>query len=174
MGLLTVHSECDCRMVSGNNNNNNNNNRHTAILHDVWLCVVLGRIIIIEFLTSQLWLRSIHLSWDVVINRIKLGGLICSLKKFLTIEHVPRITDFCSCTYIYVFGCRLSLVRLCDSDLGITPVDDIIIGITCAAFCFHIAHISFASTILLLSLLLFTTIEFSLGGSSSYASNKQE
>jgi len=27
---------------------------------------------------------------------------------------VPRITDFCSC--MYVFGCRLSLVRLCNSD----------------------------------------------------------
>ena len=46
---------------------------------------------------------------------------------------------------MYVFGCNLSLVRLCDSDFGITPVDDITIGITCAAFCFHIAHISFAS-----------------------------
>ena len=51
---------------------------------------------------------------------------------------MPRNTDFCSC--IYVLGCRLSLVRLCDSDFGITPVDDITIGITCAAFCFHITH----------------------------------
>ena len=66
------------------------------------------------------------------------------VQKFLTIEHVPRITDFCSC--IYVFGCRLGLVRLCDSDFGFTAVDDITIGITCAAFCFHIAHISFASS----------------------------
>jgi len=57
---------------------------------------------------------------------------------------VPRIIDFCSC--IYVFGYKLSLVRLCDSDFGITPVDVITVGITCAAFCFHIAHISFAST----------------------------
>ena len=40
-------------------------------------------IIIIEFLTSQIWLGNIHLSWDVVINRIRLGGLICSLKSFL-------------------------------------------------------------------------------------------
>ena len=48
--------------------------------------------------------------------------------------------------YIYVFGCKLSVVRLCDSDFGITPVDDITIGITCAAFCFHIAHISFTSS----------------------------
>jgi hypothetical protein len=56
---------------------------------------------------------------------------------------VPRITDFCSC--IYVFGCKLSLVRLCDSDFGITPIGDITIGITCAVFCFHIAHISFDS-----------------------------
>jgi len=48
---------------------------------------------------------------------------------------VPRITDFCSC--IYVFGCKLSLVRLCDSDFGITPVDDITIWITCAAFYYY-------------------------------------
>jgi len=57
---------------------------------------------------------------------------------------VPRITDFCIC--IYVFGCRLSLFRLCDGDFGITPVDDITIGIICTAFFFHIAHISFASS----------------------------
>ena len=44
------------------------------------------------------------------------------------------------------FGCNLSLVRLCDSEFGITPVDGITIGITCAVFCFHIAHISFASS----------------------------
>ena len=50
----------------------------------------------------------------------------------------PR-SDFCS--RVYVFGCKLSLVRLCDSDFGTTPVDDITIGITCAPFCFHTAHI---------------------------------
>ena len=55
---------------------------------------------------------------------------------------MPRITDFCSC--VYVLGCKLSVVRLCDSDFGITAVDDITIGITCAAFCFYIAHTSFA------------------------------
>jgi len=32
--------------------------------------------------------------------------------------------------YKYVFGCKLSLFRLCDSDFGIAPVDDIAIGIT--------------------------------------------
>jgi hypothetical protein len=53
-------------------------------------------------------------------------------------------TNFCNCTY--VLGCRLSLVRLCDSDFGITPVDDITIRTTCASFCLHIAHISFASS----------------------------
>jgi len=51
---------------------------------------------------------------------------------------------FCSC--IYVFGFSLSVVRLCDSDFGFTPVDDITIGITCAAVCFHIAHISIVSS----------------------------
>jgi len=67
------------------------------------------------------------------------------------------------------------LFRLCDSDFGITPVDDITIGITYAAFCFHIAHFSFASPwylllLLLLLLLLFTAVELSLGGSSPYSS----
>jgi hypothetical protein len=57
---------------------------------------------------------------------------------------VPRITDCCICTY--VFGCKLSLFRLCDSDFGITPVDDITNRITCAAFFFHTAHVSFASS----------------------------
>jgi hypothetical protein len=50
---------------------------------------------------------------------------------------VPRITDFCIC--IYVFGSRLSLFRLCDSDCGITPVN--IFNV----FCFHIAHIALGS-----------------------------
>jgi hypothetical protein len=43
---------------------------------------------------------------------------------------------------MYVSECKLSLVRLCDSDFGITAVDDITIGINCAAFCYHIAHIA--------------------------------
>ena len=47
---------------------------------------------------------------------------------------------------MYVFGCRLSHFRLCGSDFGITPVDDITNGITWAVFCFHIAHISFPSS----------------------------
>ena len=47
---------------------------------------------------------------------------------------------------MYVVGCKLSVVRLCDIDFGIAAVDGITVGITCAAFCFHIAHISFASS----------------------------
>ena len=47
---------------------------------------------------------------------------------------------------MYVFGCRSSLFRLCDSDFGITPVDGITIWTACAVFCFHIAHISFVSS----------------------------
>jgi hypothetical protein len=101
-------------------------------------------IIIIEFFTSQLWLGNIHLSWDVVINRIRLDCLICSFKSFLQLNMCQELQIFCSC--VYVLGCKLSLVRLCDSDFGITPVDDITNGITCAAFCFHTAHISFASS----------------------------
>jgi hypothetical protein len=43
---------------------------------------------------------------------------------------------------MYVFGCKLSRFRLCDSDFGITLADDITIGITCAELFFHIAYIS--------------------------------
>ena len=95
-------------------------------------------LVLSEFLTSQRWLGNIHLSWDVVINSIRLGGLICSSKSFLQLNKCQElhISAFVS---MYVFGCKLSLVRLCDSDFGITLVDNITIGITCAAFCFHIA-----------------------------------
>ena len=43
---------------------------------------------------------------------------------------------------MYVLGCKLILVRLCDSDFGITPVDDITIGIICFHFAstLHIFH----------------------------------
>ena len=52
----------------------------------ILIIIIIIIIIIIEFLTSQLWLGNIHLSWDVVINRIRLGGLICSLKSFLQLN----------------------------------------------------------------------------------------
>ena len=95
-------------------------------------------------MTSQLWLGNIHLSWDVIIKMIMVGGLICSLKSFLQLNMCQELQIFAVvCMY---WGAGLSLVRLCDSDFGITAVDDITIGITCAAFCFHIARISFATS----------------------------
>ena len=108
------------------------------------LLLIIIIIIITEFLTSQLWLRNIHLSRDTAINRIRLGGLVCSLKSFLQLNMCQELQIFVL-VYMY-WGCRLSVVRLCDSDFGITAVDDITVGITCAAFCFHTAHISFASS----------------------------
>ena len=56
--------------------------------------------IIIEFLTSQLWLGYIHLSWDVVINRIRLGGLICTLKSFLQLNMCQELQIF-AVVYMY-------------------------------------------------------------------------
>jgi hypothetical protein len=135
--------------------------------HNLLLFIIIA-VVVVEFLTSQLWLGNIHLPWDAVINRIRLSGLICSLK-FLTIEHVPRIPDFCSC--IYIFGCKLSLVRLHDSDFGITPVDDITIRITCAAFCFHIAHISFASSWYLFRLSVIVLARLCVSGTAMSTKN---
>ena len=106
------------------------------------MCLVfLYAIIIIEFLASQLWLGNIHLSCNLLINSIMLGGLVCSLKRFLQLNMCQELQIFA-----VVLGCKLSLVRLCDIDFGITAVDDITIGITCVAFCFHRAHISFAGS----------------------------
>jgi len=57
-------------------------------------------IIIIENLTSQFWLGNIHLSWDVVTNRIRLGGLICSLKRFLQLNMCQELQIFAA-VYMY-------------------------------------------------------------------------
>jgi len=73
-----------------------------------------------------------------------LGGLIYSLESSSQL-------DMCQQLQIFAFVCmhldagQVSF-RLCDSDFGIIPVDDINMGITCAVFCFHIANISFASS----------------------------
>jgi len=56
----------------------------------------------IDFLTSQFWLGNIHLSWDVVINRIRLGGLICSLKSFLQLNMYQELQIFFSVIYICI------------------------------------------------------------------------
>jgi len=75
-------------------------------------------IIFFKFLTSQLWLGNIHLSWDVVINRIRLGGLTCSfllvwlgpvllLKSPLFRQTNPRLSAICStlvCLHIVGWG----------------------------------------------------------------------
>jgi len=57
-------------------------------------------IIIIDFHTSQLWLRNIHLSWDAGINRLRLGGLICSLESFLQLNMCQELQIFAA-VYIY-------------------------------------------------------------------------
>ena len=88
--------------------------------------------------------ENIHLFWDAAINRIRLGGLICSLKSFLQLNMCQELQIFA--VVCIVFGCKLSLVRLWGSDFVITFVDDITVGIICAAFCFQITHIVFASS----------------------------
>ena len=62
--------------------------------------IIIIIIIIIEFFTSQLWLGNIHLSWSVVFNRIRLGGLICSLKSFLQLNMCQELQIF-AVVYMY-------------------------------------------------------------------------
>ena len=62
--------------------------------------IIIIIIIIIEFLTSQLWLGNVHLSWDVVISRIRLGGLICSLESFLQLNMCQELQIF-AVVYMY-------------------------------------------------------------------------
>ena len=65
-----------------------------------FIIIIIIIIIIIEFPTSQLWLGNINLSWDVVINRIRLGGLICSLKSFLQLKMCQELQIF-AVVYMY-------------------------------------------------------------------------
>jgi len=58
------------------------------------IIIIIIIIIIIEFLTSQLWLGNIHLSWEVEINTIRIGGLICSLKSFLQLNMCQDLQIF--------------------------------------------------------------------------------
>ena len=66
----------------------------------VVVIIIIIIITIIEFLTSQLWLGNIHLSWDVVVNRISLGGLICSLKSSLQLNMFQELQIF-AVVYVY-------------------------------------------------------------------------
>jgi len=65
-----------------------------------YIIVIIIIIIIVEFFTSQLWLGNIHLSWDVVINRIRLGGLTCSLKSCLQLNLCQELQIF-AVVYMY-------------------------------------------------------------------------
>ena len=70
------------------------------VLTELQLLIIIIIIIIIEFLTSQLWLGIIHPSWDLVINRIRLGVLICSLKSFLQLNMCHELQIF-AIVYMY-------------------------------------------------------------------------
>ena len=59
----------------------------------IFIIIIVIIIIIIEFLTS-------YLSWDVVMNRISLGGLICSLKSFLQLNMCHELEVF-AVVYMY-------------------------------------------------------------------------
>jgi len=65
------------------------------------MMIIIIIIIIIEFLNSQLWLGNIHLSWDVVINRIRLGGLIYSLESFLQLNMCQELQIF---VFVYTYS----------------------------------------------------------------------
>jgi hypothetical protein len=75
---------------------------------NIIIIIIIITIIIIEFLTSQLWLGNIHLSWDVVINRIRLGGLICSLKSFLQFNMCQKLQIFAP-IYMYSGASKVML-----------------------------------------------------------------
>jgi len=76
---------------------------YTTLFHVVKVVVVVVIVVVIiifKFLTSQLWLANIHLSWNVVINRIRPSGLICSLKSFLQLNMCQELQIFAG-VYMY-------------------------------------------------------------------------
>jgi len=66
----------------------------------VVLIIIIVVVVVVEFLTSQLWLGNIHLFRDVIINMIRLGGLICSLKSFLQLDMCQALQIFAA-VYMY-------------------------------------------------------------------------
>ena len=74
----------------------------------VVIIIIIIIIIIIEFFTSQLRFGNIHPSWDVVINRIRLGGLTCSLKSFLQLNMCQELQIF-AVVYIYLGASKVLL-----------------------------------------------------------------
>ena len=85
---------------NNNNNNNDDNDNNSKNNNTVENIIIIIIIIIIEFLASKLQLGNIHLSWDAVINRIRLGGLICSLKSFLQLNMCKELQIFAA-VYMY-------------------------------------------------------------------------
>ena len=71
-----------------------------GVIDAIIIIIIIIIVIIIEFLPSQLWLGNIRLSWDVVINRIRLGGLICRLKSFLQLNMCQELQIF-AVVYMY-------------------------------------------------------------------------
>ena len=74
--------------------------KHIQRLSQRECIIIIIIIIIIEFFTSQLRMGNIHKSLDVVINRIRLGGLICSLKSFLQLNMCQQLQIF-GVVYMY-------------------------------------------------------------------------
>jgi len=56
-----------------------------------------------------------------------LGGLIYSLESFLKLNMCRELQIF---AFVCMYLGASQVFRLCDSDFGITPVDDSTIGIT--------------------------------------------
>ena len=89
---------------------------YSETLPENWIIII----IITEFINSQLQLGNIHLSWDVIINRIRLDGLIYSLESFLQLNMCRELQIF-AFVYMYLGARQLSLDFV---------ADDITIGIT--------------------------------------------
>jgi hypothetical protein len=63
--------------------------------------IIIINIIIIEFLTSQPQLGNIHLTWDLIVDRNRLGGLIYSVENFLQLNMYQEIQIFAFvCVYL--------------------------------------------------------------------------
>jgi len=72
------------------------NHCHPATAHLQFIIII----VVVKFLTSQLWLGNINLFWVAVISRIRLSGLICSLKSFLQLNMCQELQIFAA-VYMY-------------------------------------------------------------------------
>ena len=110
MSYLVIHTGRFIFLNRSNSKYDHNDNWLSCLVQIVpkdqfislhFIVIVIIIVIISEFITSKIWLGNIQLSWDIVINNIRLGDLICYLKCFPQLNMCQELQIF-AVVYTYL------------------------------------------------------------------------